>query len=375
MKKILKIWLDEFQKQFFVLPNSNLLLAVSGGQDSLSLLYLIWLLQQQWQFINKSIYYNHLWSLIALASQYQIMLIHYALRSPVCLIFPFESTKLTSETGARYWRYTIFQRIACMANIDCIVTGHTQTDRIESFIFNLINGTGSYGSISLTSKRHNYQPKFACFTETRLNFNKVNLKPSVQFERQINPYKLSYLINIYRPLLFLNRYEIKFFINLTQFPIWTDKSNFKLQYLRNKIRLQILPFVRVHFNPKVDIALTKYLNICTQETNFIQNLATKNFFQNGAISRSISNEDNFVILDISIFLSIPLIIQKRIVLQVLKSYYKKRFSYIAINLILKTIFIGIKLTAIHPDRSQSFLFSETLLITCSKNNVYLKFNN
>lgn len=372
MRKILKIWLDKFQKQFFMLPNLNLLLAISGGQDSLSLLYLVWLIQQQWQLISKSIYYNHLWDLNALFSQYQIMLIHYALQSSVYLIFPFDSAQLTKETGARHWRYTIFQRIAGLAHVDSILTGHTQTDRIESFLLSLINGTGSYGSTSLTSQRQNYQPKFACFTEIRLNFNNEHLKliklDCAAYELTTNTFK--YFINIYRPLLFLNRYEIKFFIDLTRFPIWTDNSNFKLQYLRNKIRLQLLPFVRFYFNPKVDIALTKYLNICTPETNFLDNLTMKFFSQNGAIL----DEHNLVILDISIFFSLPLIFQRRVILQVLKSYYKRRFSYIDVNLILKTIFIGIKLTPIQ-NKPQSFLVSKTLLILCTKNNVYLKFNN
>ena len=74
-----------------------------------------------------------------------------------------------------------------------------------------------------------------------------------------------------RPLLNTHRFEIRQFVRFWKLPIYSDKSNQKTNYLRNKIRKQLMPTLRILFNPQIDAVLSNFVEIRKQEQVYFQN--------------------------------------------------------------------------------------------------------
>ena len=74
-----------------------------------------------------------------------------------------------------------------------------------------------------------------------------------------------------RPLLHIQRFEIRQFIAFWKLPIYPDCSNQKTNLLRNRVRKQLMPTLRIFFNPQVDSALTNFIEITTNEQLYFIN--------------------------------------------------------------------------------------------------------
>jgi tRNA(Ile)-lysidine synthase len=130
------------------------------------------------------------------------------------------------------------------------VTGHTGSDRAETLLYNLIRGSGSDGLQALTWQR--------ALTEN---------------------------ISLVRPLLNFSRSETQQFCEQFQLPVWEDVANDNLSYARNRLRQQILPQIKEHFNPQVEMALAQTAEILQAETEYLQGLAT-DLFKKASIETS-----------------------------------------------------------------------------------------
>lgn len=110
---------------------------------------------------------------------------------------------LSIEMAARELRYTWFEQLRSELGLQAIVLGHHQDDDIETFFLNLLRGSGAKGLAGI-------------------------------------PRKNGYLV---RPLLCVTRQEILDYLTENQLDYVSDSSNFQSDYLRNKIRLQLLPLL------------------------------------------------------------------------------------------------------------------------------------
>lgn len=88
-------------------------------------------------------------------------------------------------------------------------------------------------------------------------------------------------IKIIRPLLALNRFEVLKLCIFWELPIYIDLSNSSMNFRRNRIRHQLLPALRTFFNPKIDLALIKFIKIVNFENQYFdqQIKVVKNFFK------------------------------------------------------------------------------------------------
>ena len=68
-----------------------------------------------------------------------------------------------------------------------------------------------------------------------------------------------------RPLLNVHRFEIRQFVRFWKLPIYSDPSNQKTNYLRNKVRKQLIPTLRIFFNPQLDTVLLNFVEIQKNE--------------------------------------------------------------------------------------------------------------
>ena len=146
-----------------------------------------------------------------------------------------------SEAAARKWRYESFAKVARQQGYNYVVTGHTQSDRAETVLYNLIRGTGTDGIGTLPWVR--------------------------SLDTTSSP------ITLVRPLLSFSRAETIALCQQQQIPIWEDSTNQDLHFRRNRIRHELLPYLRSHFNPQVESALAQIADIATEESAYLSQQA------------------------------------------------------------------------------------------------------
>jgi tRNA(Ile)-lysidine synthase len=123
---------------------------------------------------------------------------------------------LSVQMAARELRYAWFEKIRKEHGYRSIAVAHNLNDNIETLMINLIRGTGVAGLTGMRSS--------------------VN--------------------NIIRPILFATRQDIIYFCNRNSIPYREDLSNAETKYLRNKIRHLILPLLK-EINPSVELTLNE----------------------------------------------------------------------------------------------------------------------
>jgi len=198
-----------------LLPShSTLLLAISGGQDSMALLKLIIDLKRLYTWQIEVWHGDHKWHNKSGEIEKELKL--WCLDNQIS----FHSNQankeeVINEEKARDWRYKkllLKTKLLSSKNIHfpCkrILTGHTATDRAETIIMNLARGTDLIGLSSLKEKR-----------------------------------SLDNNIELIRPLLIFDRNETLEICKEFNLPIWIDPSNENTDLTRNRIRKEILPIL------------------------------------------------------------------------------------------------------------------------------------
>ena len=115
-----------------------------------------------------------------------------------------KNNKLTIQMGARELRYEWFRELVDKEKHDFIVTAHHIDDQLETFIINSIRGTGIDGLVGIPDK-----------------INKI-----------------------IRPLLMSSKDQIIEYSKVNKINYREDSSNDKEDYLRNKIRHSVIPYLK-----------------------------------------------------------------------------------------------------------------------------------
>lgn len=123
---------------------------------------------------------------------------------------------ISIEMAARELRYAWFEELRQAQNAAVIAVAHHQDDSVETLLLNLIRGTGINGLLGIRPKNG----------------------------------------HIVRPLLCLDRKEITDYLQELSQPYVTDSTNLQDEYTRNKIRLNLLPLMQ-EINPSVKESLLR----------------------------------------------------------------------------------------------------------------------
>jgi len=156
-------------KQNLVSSTQFILIAISGGQDSICLFFILLQLKNQWKWDFGVLYCNHFWQTDSFYTSSLIFRVGFIFSIPAYLNLPSEN--IFSEQKSRNWRYYSFKRLSYFYNYDIIFTGHTATDRIETIILNLIRGTSTRGLSTLNWIRPIsplYFSRSFCITQQKL---------------------------------------------------------------------------------------------------------------------------------------------------------------------------------------------------------------
>jgi len=128
------------------------------------------------------------------------------------------------EDAARALRYEAFERFICDKNLDVLCLAHNLNDNYETLLMRFLKGSSCDGLRGILSER------------TVSGENKGENEPGNKFEQK-------YI----RPLLGISRSEIEAYLNEKSVAWRTDATNSDVSYLRNKIRLELIPFLDEHF--------------------------------------------------------------------------------------------------------------------------------
>lgn len=137
--------------------------------------------------------------------------------------------KESAEQAARRLRYGVFSKVAQECGADKVAVGHTADDQAEEVLLRLLRGTARSGLSGMKLMRDGY---------------------------------------LIRPLLPVAKSEIYTYLQERDQPFMEDSSNHASIYLRNQVRLEVLPFLR-RYNPSVDNSLRNLALILQDEEDLL----------------------------------------------------------------------------------------------------------
>ena len=135
---------------------------------------------------------------------------------------------LSSEEAGRELRYGFFRKIANDLGRGKIAVAHNKNDQAETLLMRLFRGTGIDGLCGM------------------------------DFVSQ----------DIIRPILNIERIEIEKYLEDRNIETRLDKTNLETIYNRNKIRLELIPYIEENFNPNIVDALWRTSRIATIDNEF-----------------------------------------------------------------------------------------------------------
>ncbi|MDR1567922.1 MAG: tRNA lysidine(34) synthetase TilS [Streptococcaceae bacterium] len=209
-------------------PNDNVLIAVSGGIDSMVLLQLMKSLSKALAFEITVIHINH--KLRPTSDDEAAFVRAFALEHQIAYLeeaWQHEDIKSKLEERARAFRYSVFSRLMTEFSFNKLVTAHHADDQAETFLMRLIRGNRLFNLASISPKR--------AFANGEL----------------------------IRPLLAFTKKELQ----LLDVPHIEDESNLSQDYFRNRVRHQYLPELSAE-NPKFSVNVRKRVT----ELNFAKEL-------------------------------------------------------------------------------------------------------
>ena len=218
MKKIEKK-IKEIKDKNLINENDKILIAFSGGPDSMFLYYVLKTLQKEYKLEISLIYINH--NLRDDVDNDIKIVTNFAKENGVKLYVEkidvkkyAKDNKKSVELAARELRYEMINKTLMEIGYNKIATGHNLDDNVETLVFRLIRGTSIKGLKGIPIKRG----------------------------------------NIIRPILHFEKTEIIKFLDEKKVEYVIDYTNFENDYTRNYIRNEIFPmFFNVNSNFKLKI--------------------------------------------------------------------------------------------------------------------------
>jgi tRNA(Ile)-lysidine synthase len=257
----------------------KILVAVSGGLDSMVLLHALKKISTLHKWKLALAHFNH--QLRGRASDADEKLVRKTaakMKLPAVVeradVKKFaQKSKLSIEMAARKLRHEFFARAARERKIKIIALAHHADDQVELFFLRLLRGAGGEGLAGMKWR---------------------------------SPSPTDKKISIVRPLLNFSKSELAEFARENKIRFRDDATNFSSNFLRNRIRNELLPLLRKNYQPGLNQTVLRLMEIVGAESEFVGRSSERQFAQNKNRSRLASAATN------GNFERLPTAIQRRI---------------------------------------------------------------
>ena len=271
--------IETIKKYNLINQGDKIVLGVSGGPDSISMLDILRQLKEKIGFEIYVAHINHMIREEAIDDEKYVQ--NYCQRNniefyakSIDVLQIANSKKIGTEEAGRKARYEFFEEVLKKTGSNKIAIAHNKNDKIETIIMHLLRGSGLSGLKGIEPVRDN---KY--------------IRPLIECERQ----------------------EIEKYCEENKLEPRIDKTNFENEYTRNKIRNIVIPYVKKEFNPNIIETLDRLSQVATDESNYIETQVQK-------IYRKILIEKNEtqIILNLKEFNEQEKVIKNRIILFAIK---------------------------------------------------------
>lgn len=244
-------------------PGDKVIAAVSGGPDSICLLHILYTLQEE---LNIKLYAAHINHCLRgeEADKDEEYVKDFCRKHDIeCFSRKIDINNLakerglSSESAGREARYEFFDELFKELGAQKIALAHNANDQAETVLMRIIRGTGIEGMVGIKPVRGNI---------------------------------------FVRPLINIRRESIEAYCEENNLSPRIDKSNLENIYARNKVRLELLPYIKENFNSDIISALNRLSETISIDNNYLESKALKKY------KIYCSNKEQKVIIDKEAFI-------------------------------------------------------------------------
>ncbi|MFD0591123.1 tRNA lysidine(34) synthetase TilS [Paenibacillus sp. GCM10027627] len=217
----------------------TIVVAVSGGPDSMALLHMLHALAKEHRLSLVAAHVNHGFRGEESAIELEAVKAYCGGLGVPCetieLDLPtyIEENRLNLQAAAREKRYAFLYEVAKKHGAERIALAHHGDDQAETVLMRIIRGTGLAGLSGMGSAR-----------------------------REKN-------MELIRPLLRMNKSDLLRYCEEREVPYCSDSSNMERYYFRNVIRLDVIPYLS-QFNPQLPLSLQRLAEVAGTEDDYME---------------------------------------------------------------------------------------------------------
>ena len=268
--------LETIKKYNLIEDGDKLVVAVSGGPDSITMLDILNEIKNE-KIIDFEISVAHINHMIREeAKSDELYVKNYCeeknidfYSKSIDVLKLANNNKTGTEEMGRIVRYKFFDEVLEKTGSNKVSIAHNKNDKAETMIMNILRGSGISGLKGIEPKRGKY----------------------------------------IRPLIECERYEIENYCKEKNLNPRIDKTNFDNTYTRNKIRNIVIPYIKQEFNPNIINTLSRLSELVVEEDDYIENKVKKAYE-----TLLIKENKKEIILDLKKFNEEEKVIKSRIVL-------------------------------------------------------------
>ena len=264
-------------------PGDTILVAVSGGPDSMCLLNVLHSLKEKLKI--KEIAVAHVNHMLRNEAEEETQYVKKFCKDRNIPFFAkyadikkiSANNKTGEEETGRKIRYDFFEEISNKIDANKIAIAHNYNDNAETMLMHLMRGTGISGLCG------------------------------------IKPYRDEKYI---RPILKCSRTEIEEYCKLKELDPKYDKSNENNLYTRNRIRNKLIPQIQEEYNPNIIHTLNRLSKVMLEEEEYIEKVINLEF--NNIV---INKENDRIVIDGKKFSKLEKYIKSRLILYIIRELF------------------------------------------------------
>jgi len=263
-------------KKYNLIKNGDkIVIGVSGGPDSICLLHILTELKQALNIEIVVAHINHMIRSVADSETKYVQDFCKRINVPcfvkkVNVLEIAKNEKKGTEEVGRNERYAFFNEVLEKTNSNKIATAHNSNDRAETVILNLLRGSGISGLKGIEVNRQN-----------------------------------KYI----RPLIDASREEIEEYCKKNDLKPKYDETNQENIYSRNKVRNELIPYIKKEFNQNIIKTINRLSELATEENDYLEKVTEEKYNE-----IKIDEQTGNITLNLKKFNSLELVIKRRLIL-------------------------------------------------------------